>query len=300
MQLHGSTIDDAVGEAFALHAARLIVTAADADWLDAAVRTVTGYATSIIGCDAEAALERGLAGAATPDGRVGAALLFFARSPKRLRHAVRNRAGQALLTCPTTAVYDGLDDAAARFSLGRWLAPFGDGFERGGDRAGRAGVEIPVMAGTFFAEAAVGRVEAVGGGTLLLGGGDDARLLAGARRAVEAIAPLAGVITPFPAGVCRAGSRVGSRSGKLPATTNAPYCPVLRDHPEVQTRLPGGVAHVYEIVLDALTREQLVAGMQAGLHAAAGPGVGWITTGSYGGRLGNTRLPLREIAGTHP
>ena len=303
MRLRDTLIDDAVGEAFAMPAARLIVTAGDRHWLDAAVHAATGYATSIIGCDCEAGLERRLNPSDTPDQRPGVALLFFARSATRLRQAVRNRAGQAILTCPTTALYDGLPDAAERFTLGRWLGPFGDGYQHPATHAGRRGVSIPVMSGTFFAEAHAGQVDAVAGGTLILAGQNDAPLLDAAQRAIHAIADLPNVITPFPAGLCRAGSKVGAnQKSKIknqkspPATTNDPYCPTLRDHPGVATRLPPGVNHAYEIVINALTLDALTAAMHHALHAAAGPGADWITTGSYGGKLGDIRLPLRQIA----
>lgn len=294
MHLRGTAIDDTASEAFTMHAARLIVTADDAHWLDAAVHSACGYGTSIIGCDCEAGRERALPADQTPDGRPGAALLFFARSAQRLIDAVRNRTGQCLMTAPTTAVYDGLPDAGERFTVGRWVRFFGDGFEQAARRNERHGYIVPVMSGEFFCESDTGRVaEAVGGGTILVGGDEHARVLDAARQAVEAIALLPEVITPFPAGVCRSGSKAGARTRKLIASTNDPYCPTLRG--EVVSKLPGNVSCVYEIVIDGLTRAAVVTALRAAVEAAAGPGVHWISSAAIGGTLGEIRIPLREL-----
>ena len=294
-RLRGTAIDDAQAEAFAMHAARLIVTADDEYWLEAAARSACGYATSIIGCDAEAGIERHLEPGQTPDRRPGVALLFFARTVEKLVEAVRNRTGQCLMTCPTTMVFDGLEQCAERFALGQWVRYFGDGFEQEARRGGRDGYVVPVTAGEFFCEGFAGRIEGVGGGTLLLGGNDHAPLLLAARRAVEAIAERQDVITPFPGGVCRCGSKVGGRTYKIVATTNDAYCPTLRD--QARTNLPAYVRCVYEVVIDGLTVEAVSTAMLAVIEAAAGPGVQWISSASIGGALGKIRLPLRELLG---
>jgi formylmethanofuran:tetrahydromethanopterin formyltransferase len=63
------TVVDTFAEAFAMTAARAIVTADSRDWARIAAQTMSGYATSVIACDAEAGIERELATAETPDGR---------------------------------------------------------------------------------------------------------------------------------------------------------------------------------------------------------------------------------------
>ena len=71
MQLGTTFIDDTFAEGFGMSYVRLLVTAHDEHWLEAAVRAVTGYASSVIACDAEAGVERRLASDQTPDGRQG-------------------------------------------------------------------------------------------------------------------------------------------------------------------------------------------------------------------------------------
>src|SRR5215208_6132991 len=108
LTLHGTEIEDTFAEAFPMTAARLVVTAASDRWARAAADAATGYAASVIGCDAEAGLERVLSPDETPDGRPGVSLLLFAFHRDALQKAVVNRVGQCILTCPTTACYNGL------------------------------------------------------------------------------------------------------------------------------------------------------------------------------------------------
>ena len=151
-----TTIDDAFAEAFTMHYARLIVTAFDEHWLDAAVHEFTGYGTSVIACDAEVGRERTLAKEETPDGRPGAALLAFGRSTDDLDKAVAGRAGQCIMTCPTTALFDGLPDAEDRIPLGSYLRAFGDGFQQSKQIGERRYWRIPVMDGEFLVDETAG------------------------------------------------------------------------------------------------------------------------------------------------
>lgn len=298
MQIDGTIIEDTYAEAFDMWACRLIVTAVDASWAGIAGTEATGYGTSIIGCDCEAGIERGLQPAETPDGRPGVSLLFFARKPDDLIWAVTNRTGQCLLTCPTTAVFNGTpavnpDAETMTIPVGKMVSYFGDGHQRRQKLHSRDCWEVPVMDGWFVVEDAATGVRAVGGGNLMICGADPAAALRAAQRAVEAIRTVAGVIAPFPGGVVRCGSKVGSRYSNVPASTNDAYCPVLRDH--VPTKLRENVACVYEIVIDGLDRDSVAKAMRAGVRAACGKGVVAITAGNYGGKLGKTHLPLREI-----
>ena len=116
----GSTeIIDTFAEAFRLRFARLVVTAHDTSWLEAGVQSFGGYATSVIGCDAEVGVERFISPDESPDGRPGASILAFAFTTDSLAEAVANRTGQCLLTCPTTAVFDGLSQSEERIPLGQ-------------------------------------------------------------------------------------------------------------------------------------------------------------------------------------
>ena len=130
MKIGPTYIEDTFAEAFGMRYTRLLVTAHDQHWLDAAVREFTGYSSSVIACDLETGLESRLSPDQTPDGRVGAAILAFAFGTKGLATAVPNRTGQCIMTCPTTAAFDGLHEADERIPLGKHIRFFGDGYQK--------------------------------------------------------------------------------------------------------------------------------------------------------------------------
>ncbi len=294
MNLHGTTIADTYAEAFRMRCARVVVTARDEHWAETAARVFTGYGTSIIGCDAEAGVESVLAEAETPDGRPGRAALLFGFSTESLAKAVANRAGQCLMTCPTAAAFDGLPDAGERIPLGKHLRFFGDGFQKSKVIAGRRYWRVPVMDGEFLVEETAGVVKAVAGGNIIIQGRTPDDALGAARRAVEAVAKVPGVIAPFPGGVARSGSKVGSRYKALRASTNDAFCPTLRGRAK-QTELHADASSAYEIVLDGIDEKAVAAGMRAAILAAAGPGVPLISAGNYGGKLGKFLFRLHEV-----
>ncbi len=254
----------------------------------------TGYASSVIGCDAEAAIERELAPAETPDGRAGVSVLLFGFSRDGLQKAAINRVGQCVLTCPTTACYNGLPVIKEKaIKIGGNLRFFGDGFQFSKKLEGRRYWRLPVMDGEFVCEDLFGTIKGVAGGNFLLLAASQAEGLRAAEAAVEAIRKVPGVILPFPGGIVRSGSKVGSRYKKLRASTNDAYCPTLRGL--VATALPEGVNAVYELVIDGLDQASVEEAMRVGIRAACRPGVVRVTAGNYGGNLGPFHLHLHRI-----
>jgi len=295
----GSTfVDDTFAEAFGMSYTRLLVTAHDEYWLDAAAREVTGYSSSVIACDAEAGVERRLARETTPDGRPGAAILIFGFSQDALAKAVPNRTGQCLMTCPSTAVYDGLPAAEKRIALGKHLRFFGDGYQKSKQVDGRRYWRVPVMDGEFLVQEDLGVAKGVGGGNVIIQSLTKEAGLAAARRAVEAISSLEGVITPFPGGVARSGSKVGSRYKGLPASTSDPFCPTLRGR--VESKLHSEANCAYEVVIDGVSQQAVGAAMAAAMRAAAGDEVVAISAGNYGGKLGKFHFHLRQLLSEEP
>src|SRR5262249_2856983 len=263
---NGIPIEDTFAEAFPMTAARLVVTAETAEWALTAGQTATGYASSVIGCDAEAGIERHLRPQETPDGRPGVSLLLFAFSRDALQKAVINRVGQCILTCATTACYNGLPVVKEKsIRVGGNLRYFGDGFQISKKLEDRRFWRIPVMDGEFVCEDIFGTVKGVAGGNFLILGDSQSSALAAAESAVAAIRQLPGVILPFPGGVVRSGSKVGSRYKKLRASTNDAYCPTLRGL--VQSALPEGANAVYEIVIDGIDLAAVEEATRAGVRA---------------------------------
>ncbi|MEI7685640.1 MAG: formylmethanofuran--tetrahydromethanopterin N-formyltransferase, partial [Planctomycetota bacterium] len=197
-------IDDTFAEAFPMTAARLIVTAATPHWALTAGQVATGYASSVIGCDAEAGIERWLAPEETPDGRPGVSLLFFGFSRDALQKALINRVGQSILTCATTACYNGLPLVAGKnLRLGGNLRYFGDGWQQSKLLEGQRFWRLPTMDGEFVCADWVGSTKGVGGGNFLILAETQKLGLYAAERAVEEIRKIPGVIMPFPGGVVR-------------------------------------------------------------------------------------------------
>jgi formylmethanofuran--tetrahydromethanopterin N-formyltransferase len=294
LQINGTSIEDTFAEAFPMTAARLIVTAETPAWAQTAAQVTTGYAASVIGCDAEAGLERTLAPDETPDGRPGVSLLFFAFNRDALQKALVNRVGQCVLTCPTTACYNGLPLVAEKtVRLGGNLRFFGDSFQISKQLQGRRLWRIPVMDGEFTCEDIIGTIKGVAGGNFLIVGESQSSALEAAETAVSAIRTAAGVILPFPGGIVRSGSKVGSRYKKLRASTNDAYCPTLRGL--VRSALPEGANAVYEIVIDGLDLAAVEQATRVGVRAACRPGVLGITAGNYGGKLGPFHLYLHKL-----
>lgn len=287
---------DTFAEAFPITGARVLITAISAEWARTAAAVMTGNATSVIACDVEAGVERELSADETPDGRPGISLLVFAFSRDSLGKALANRVGQCILTCPTTACYNGLLDVPKdkRVAVGGVIRFFGDTHQSSKKIGGRRLWRIPVMDGEFVCEDKFGTVKGVAGGNLLIAGVDQAAALSAAEAAVTAIRKLPDVILPFPGGIVRSGSKVGSQYKKLKASTNDAYCPTLRA--VVKSELPESVGAVYEIVIDGLSADSVRAAMKTGLHAACQiPGIVRITAGNYGGKLGPHHFALREL-----
>jgi formylmethanofuran--tetrahydromethanopterin N-formyltransferase len=287
-------IEDTFAEAFPMTAARVIVTAEDPRWAQTAGLTATGYAASVIGCDAEAGIERTLTPEETPDGRPGVSLFFFAFSRDALQKALVNRVGQCILTCATTACYNGLPIVKDKtIRIGGNLRFFGDGYQFSKKLEGRRYWRVPVMDGEFTCEDVFGTTKGVAGGNFLIIGVSQAAALAAAEKGVAAIRRLPGVILPFPGGVVRSGSKVGSRYKKLRASTNDAYCPTLRGL--VKSALPQDANAVYEIVIDGLDLPAVEEATRAGVRAACVDGVLGISAGNYGGKLGPFHLHLHKL-----
>jgi formylmethanofuran--tetrahydromethanopterin N-formyltransferase len=288
-------IHDTFAEAFGMRVARVIITARSLAWARHAALKFTGFATSVIACKCESAIECELGPGETPDGRPGISVLLLTMDSDSLGKRLIERVGQTVLTCPTTSCFDGLADAADRIPAGRALRVFGDRYQISKVVGGRRFWRVPVMEGECLLQESFGmHKKGVGGGNFLILAENVDRALDAAEAAVAAIAQVRDVILPFPGGVVRSGSKVGARhyDGMI-ASTNDAYCPTLR--PLVDSALPEGVNTVFEVVLDGLSVEAISRAMRAGIDAACRPGVRAISAGNYGGKLGPYHFHLRDI-----
>jgi len=301
MELNGVEIEDTFCEAFGGFFARVIVTAKNERWAQIAAQIATGYGTSTIHCDAEAAIDVMLPADKTPDGRPGAALMFFISDKKKAGNVVMNRLGQCILTCPTTACFDGMKESLVpdkefEIKIGANLRYFGDGFEE--KLEGKYDFEawkIPVMDGEFVCQSLMKVGKGVAGGNFLIIAKDQDSGLEASEKSVEAIKNLENIIAPFPGGIARSGSKVGSKYSFLSASTNDAYCPTLKDKSENSALTPEDNC-VYEVILDGATEEVIKKAMKLGIEAACKvDGVNKISAGNYGGKLGKFQYKLLEL-----
>jgi formylmethanofuran--tetrahydromethanopterin N-formyltransferase len=296
---NGVSIDATYAEAFDMRATALVITAPTLRWARIAATSVTGFATSVIGCGVEAGIDAEMAPETTPDGRPGLRVLLFAGSTGELQKQLVNRVGQCVLTSPGSACYSGLIGTEP-LKLGDGLRYFADGFQISKRLPDRHIWRLPVMDGEFVCEGTTGLTKAaVGGGNLIVMGRTSETTLAAAEAAVDAVAGVADAIAPFPGGIARSGSKIGSKYKGLIASTNHFYCPTLRGA-VADSALGPEIGAVLELVIDGLTPEAVAAAMRAGLAAivALGPerGACRIGAGNYGGKLGRHHFHLHDLA----
>ena len=296
MIINGVTIDDTFAEAFGMRGTRVLITAQNLRWAYNAANAMTGFATSVIACGVEAGIERELTPEETPDGRPGVSVLMFAMGSAVLTKQLETRMGQCILTCPTAAAFSGIE-GGDRINLGKNLRFFGDGFQISKQFGGKRYWRVPVMDGEFLTEEKTGMVRAVGGGNFLVLAESQPQALAACEAAIDAMKKVPNVIMPFPGGVVRSGSKVGSKYKALIASTNDAFCPTLKGI--TRTELSPEIESVMEIVIDGLTDEDVRKATRAGIAAVcelgAAHGIKRISAGNYGGKLGQFQFHLREI-----
>ncbi len=300
MNINGVEIDDTFAEAFNMRGTRVIITAQNLKWAYHAANAMTGFATSVIGCGVEAGIERELNSDETPDARPGVAILMFAMGSAVLMKQLETRMGQCILTCPTAAAFSGIEgdkETVTPINLGKNLRFFGDGFQISKQFGGKRYWRVPVMDGEFLTEETTGMVRAIGGGNFLILATSQPQALAAAEAAIEAMKKIPNVIMPFPGGVVRSGSKVGSKYKTMFASTNDAFCPTLKGI--TNTELSPEIESVMEIVIDGLTETDIRKATKVGITAAcelgAANGIKRISAGNYGGKLGQFQFHLREI-----
>ncbi len=293
MKINSTVIVDTFAEAFKMYGSRIIITAETKAWALAAAQSMTGFATSIIACRCEANIEAIIDAEKSPDLRPGISVLLFAMTTKSLGQRLVERIGQCVMTCPTTACYNGLAQGSP-VAVGGQLRYFGDGYQMSKVLGDNRHWRIPVMDGEFLVADKFNVQEAVGGGNLLILGKDQKKTLKAASAATKMMRELPDIILPFPNGVVRSGSKVGSKYKTLNASTNDAYCPTLRGV-VADSKLDDDINSVLEIVVDGLSLEAVEQAMRVGITAAAQPGIRKIAAGNYGGGLGQYAIHLHKL-----
>ena len=201
------------------------------------------------------------------------------------------------MTSPTSAVFSG-NISADKIPLGNSLRYFGDGYQISKFLDNKRFWRIPVMDGEFICEDFAYQMKGIGGGNFLVLGNNIESVLGAVERAVKKINELKNVILPFPGGIVRSGSKVGSKYKNLIASTNFEYCPSLRGV-ITKSKLDKETNCVLEIVIDGINREDIELAMKEGiseiLNSRIKKGISKISAGNSGGKLGPYLFKLKDL-----
>ena len=295
-------IEDTFAEAFTGIFCRLIVTADDEEILHKAAEDSTATPSVVIG-RTEGGVEKYLTSQETPDKRVGAILQFwgeintkktFEQSLRKFETELSYRIRQDILVKPFTAVYDALPKTEGKLDMMETVGHCGDGYEWVEKRHGKDVIVVPLMVSDFIIERYLGYAKGVMGGNFWVMCKTKQALKQAGESALAAIHKVEGIVTPF--GVCSAGSKPETHFPKIGPTTNHLYCPSLKKRLGKESLVPEGVEYVAEIVLDGVSLDVVKKATKVGIEAVLGiDGVVKISAGNYGGKLGEYKIPLKEL-----
>ena len=295
-------IEDTYAEVFTGIFCRLIVTADDEETLRKAAEDSTATPSVVIG-RTEGGVEKYLGQKETPDKRPGALLQFwgeinpkktFEQSLKKFETELSYRIRQDILVKPFTAVYDALPKAEGKMDMIETVGHCGDGYEWIEKRGGREVIVVPLMIPDFVIERYIGYGRGVMGGNFWVMCKTKQALKQTGEKALAAIHSVHGVVTPFD--VCSAGSKPETHFPKIGPTTNHLYCPSLKERLGKESLVPEGVCYIAELVFDGVSLEAVREAIKAGIESVLEiDGVVKVSAGNYGGKLGEYKIPLREL-----
>jgi len=295
-------IDDTFIEAFSGIYCRVIVTADDKETLQKAAEDSTATPSVVIG-RTEGGVECYLTSAQTPDGREGAILQFWGEiNPKKtfqeclekFEKELSFRIRQDILVKPFTAVFDALPNAEGKLDMMERVGHCGDGYEWEEQRFGRNVIVVPLMVPDFVIERYLGYARGVAGGNFWIMCTTKAALKEAGKKALDAIHRVEGVVSTFD--ICSAGSKPETHFPQIGPTTNHIYCPSLKAKLGKESKVPDGVGYIAEIVYDAVSVQALKDATKAAIEAARTvDGVVRISAGNYEGKLGQYKIPLKEL-----
>jgi formylmethanofuran--tetrahydromethanopterin N-formyltransferase len=295
-------IDDTFIEAFSGIYCRVIVTADDKETLQKAAEDSTATPSVVIG-RTEGGVERYLNTKETPDSREGAILQFwgeinpkktFKESLEKFEKELSFRIRQDILVKPFTAVFNALPNAEGKLDMMERVGHCGDGYEWEEKRFGRNVIVVPLMVPDFVIERYLGYARGVAGGNFWIMCTTKTALKEAGKKALDALHKVEGVVSTFE--ICSAGSKPETHFPQIGPTTNHIYCPSLKAKLGKESKVPDGVNFIAEIVYDAVTLEALKDATKAAIEAAQiVDGVVRISAGNYEGKLGQYKIPLKEL-----
>ena len=294
--MSANKIVDTFSECFRMWYSRILITAIDEETALEAAQNTVGFATSIIMCTAEAGIERIVSAKETPDNRPGVIIQIWTKRSKLMKDELLTRISQCAMTAPTTSVFNYLSEGEKNEPIGKLISYFGDGHQEKVSIYERDMWEIPVMDGSFLIEESFNFAKGIAGGLLILVGVSTKETLTAARSAIKAIHnSSAKAITSFPGGICRAGSKIGSKYSFLNESTNHQFCPTLQTDVD-DSLLPSNAQCVYELVINATTEQDLKLAMKHAIQEIKdNENIIQITSSNYNGELGSIKIALKDL-----
>ncbi len=300
--MNRAQIEDTFIEAFEGIYCRVIVTADDQETVHKAAEDATATPSVVIG-RTEGGIEKYLNEPQTPDGRKGAILQFwgeinpkktFAESLEKFEKELSFRIRQDILVKPFTAVYDAMPRAEGKLDMMERVGHCGDGYEWEEKRFGRDVIVVPLMVPDFVIERYLGYARGVMGGNFWIMCTTKVALKEAGAKALRAINKVYGAVTTFD--ICSAGSKPETHYPQIGPTTNHQYCPSLKAKLGKDSKVPDGVGYIAEIVYNGISIDAVKEATKVGIKAVLDvEGVVRVSAGNYGGKLGEYKIPLRDI-----
>ena len=300
--MNRAQVEDTFIEAFEGIYCRVIVTADDQETVHKAAEDATATPSVVIG-RTEGGIEKYLNEPQTPDGRKGAILQFwgeinpkktFAESLEKFEKELSFRIRQDILVKPFTAVYDAMPRAEGKLDMMERVGHCGDGYEWEEKRFGRDVIVVPLMVPDFVIERYLGYARGVMGGNFWIMCTTQVALKEAGAKALRAINKVYGAVTTFD--ICSAGSKPETHYPQIGPTTNHQYCPSLKAKLGKASKVPDGVGYIAEIVYNGISIDAVKEATKVGIKAVLDvEGVVQVSSGNYGGKLGEYKIPLREI-----
>jgi formylmethanofuran--tetrahydromethanopterin N-formyltransferase len=296
-------IEDIYAEAFDGLYFRILVTAHDKATVKRAAEDAAATPSIVIG-RIEGGVEKYVDKANTPDKCWGAILQFWSAvdEKKPLNEVIEKfykefsyRIRQDILVKPFTSVFDACQEPIGKIDAMDRVGHCGDGYEWTEKDFGKEMITVPIMVPDFHIERYFGYGRGVTGGNFWYMCSTKKAVMKAGRKALEAIAMIKGVVTPF--GICSAGSKAETKFPQIGPTTNHLYCPSLKGKLGVLSKVPKGVGFIPEIVINGTSLSVVKKAMKVGIKAVSNvEGVMKISAGNYEGKLGKYRINLKELS----
>ena len=289
-------VENTFFEAFEGQYVRALITGPTKELVERAAYDSTSTPSAVIG-RVEGGVEGFLAKSETPDGRYGAVVQYWlgGDNVEKFAFELSYRIRQDILVKPFMRVFDYPDEKSDEYiEMMDIVGHCGDGYEWTVEEYGRKLINVPIAVPDFQIEEKLSLNKGTMGGNFWYLCETQEAVLEGGKRALDAIQSVTGAIAPFD--ICSAASKPETNYNEIGPTTNHVYCPSLKERLGSESKVPGEVNYIPEIVINAVSEDAMNEAVKAGIDAALEvDGVISISAGNYDGKLGDKNINLLDI-----